>query len=105
MGGVSYVPLPVESGTGAPGGGDVSYVSVLLGGKDAYAVNNIEDLDPILYVGKTRPDGAWQVIQYNDTTGVMSYAALNTNPGVTSYAAAWGARASLVYGVFDSVDL
>jgi hypothetical protein len=98
MGGVSYVPPGEGGGTGTP-------APVLLEGKDAYAVNNIEDLDPVLYVGKTRPDGAWLVIQYNDTTGVMGYAAVNTNPAVTTYAAAWSGRSGLTYGVFDSVDL
>jgi len=98
MGGVSYVPPGEGGGTGTP-------APVLLEGKDAYAVNNIEDVEPILYVGKTRPDGAWLVIQYDDTTGVMGYAALNTNPGFTSYGAAWAARASLAYGLFNSVTL
>jgi hypothetical protein len=97
MGGVSYVPFG-EGGSGNPS-------PVLLAGKDAYAVNNIEDLDPVLYVGKVNPDGAWLIIKYDDTSGVMAYAALNTNPSVDDYAAAWSARATLVYGGFETVSV
>ncbi len=103
MGGVSYVPLPVE---GDPSGsGSAQYLPVLLGGKDAYAVNNVEDADPLLYVGKTKPDATWLVMFYSDLTGVLGYATVSNNPSVTTYAAAWDGRAALTYSTFDAANL
>lgn len=103
MGGVSYVPLPVEGDPSGSGSGQ--YLPVLLGGKDAYAVNNIEDADPLLYVGKTKPDASWLVIFYDDTTGVLGYATIANNAAITTYAAAWSGRATLTYTQFDEADL
>lgn len=104
MGGVSYVPLPVE-GDPSGSGSTAQYLPVLLGGKDAYSVNNIQDADPLLYVGKTKPDASWLVMLYDDTSWVLGYATVANNPGTTSYDAAWSGRAALVYSRFDEADL
>lgn len=67
-----------------------------------YAVNNFLDGTP-MYIGKAAADGRWLVVRFNSSTGVMDYANQTINAGVTNYAAAWTARAGLVYGVYGSV--
>lgn len=78
--GVSYIPLE-------------SPIEVLEGGIDAYALNNLEDADP-MYIGKAAPDARWLVQKY--TGGAMTYAVLSNNPGVPDYATAWAGRAGLI---------
>lgn len=75
----------------------VSYIAF-----NGYAVNNIEDAVPT-YIGKVKPDGTWLLQRYNSSTGVMDYANLSTNSGVTSYNAAWADRAALTYGGFETL--
>lgn len=75
----------------------VSYIN-----PNGYAVNDIEDATP-MYIGKVRADGTWLLQRYNSTTGSMSYANLSNNPTVIDYGSAWTARASLVYGGYETL--
>lgn len=72
-------------------------------GLEAYAVNNVQDGAP-LYIGKVRADGAWVVEKYDSTAGTLSYANWSNNPGTSGYGSAWTARASLVYGGFETLQ-
>lgn len=75
----------------------VSYIAF-----NGYAVNNIEDAVQT-YIGKVKPDGTWLLQRYDSGTGAMDYANLSTNSSVASYASAWAARASLIYGGFETL--
>jgi len=67
-----------------------------------YEVNNLEDGTP-LYVGETKSDGTWLVFRFDETTGLKDYANRSNNTSVTSYSAAWAARASLTYAAFQTL--
>ena len=88
MGGVSYVPLS------AP-------IEVIAGGLGTYALNNLEGADP-MYIGKAASDGRWLVQKYT-AAGVMTYANVSNNGGVTTYNSAWTGRAALTYGQFETL--
>lgn len=68
----------------------------------AYALNDLDGTDP-LYIGKVRLDGVWLVQKYSTAAGTMRYANLSNNAGYASYASAWAARATLVYGLFQTL--
>lgn len=87
-GGVSYVPLP-------------EVVSVQMGGLSGYALNDLEDAEP-MHIGKVTSGASW-LIQKFTTGSVMSYANLSNNATVTSYADAWSNRATLTYGAFETL--
>jgi hypothetical protein len=69
---------------------------------ESYLLNDFADGDP-LYIGKAKSDGTWLVQKYSATTGAMRYANISNNAGVTTYAAAWSGKASLTYGLFQSL--
>ena len=83
-------PLPT---TGGGGGG---------GALDAYAVNDLEGTDP-LYIGKVTSAGVWLAQKYSTAAGTMRYANLSNNAAYTTYPSAWAARASLTYGLFETL--
>jgi len=83
-------PLPVSAG----GGSGAVF--------DAYALNDFLDGDP-LYLGKVKADGTWLVQRFNSGSGEMRYANASNNAGVATYAAAWGAKTTLVYGLFQTL--
>ena len=65
-----------------------------------YKLVNSEDLGAgVKYILKAN-GSRWQMIRktYTDTSNVMAYASQTNNPSVTTEAAAWAARATLVYG-------
>lgn len=68
----------------------------------AYALNDLDGTDP-LYIGKATSDGTWLVQKYSTAAGTMRYANLSNNAGYASYASAWAARATLVYGLFQTL--
>lgn len=78
--------------------GGVSYVPPL----DVYALNNLEDADP-LYVGKATASGKWLVQKFT-SAGVMTYANVTNNPTVTNYTDAWTGRVSLTYDRYEEID-
>lgn len=65
-------------------------------------MNNVTGTDP-LYVGKVRPNGVWLLQRYSESTGVVDWANLSNNPGITTYGGAWTARASLTYAAFETL--
>ena len=70
---------------------------------DGWGTNDLVDATATLtYVGKERADGAWLVMSLDSTSGLaMRDATITNNASVTTYAAAWAARAStLVYGTY-----
>lgn len=78
----------------------VSYAPLLIP-LAAYVLSNVQDGEP-LYVGKVAPGGKWLVQRF--TAGAdMAYANLANNPGYTTYASAWAARASLAYVSFEQL--
>ena len=81
-------PLPTTGGGGA----------VL----DAYAVNDLDGTDP-LYIGKVTSAGVWLAQEYSTSAGTMRYANLSNNAGYATYPAAWADRASLTYGLFETL--
>ena len=85
-------PLPTTGGGGGGGG------AVL----DAYAVNDLDGNDP-LYIGKVTSAGKWLAQQYSTSAGTMRYANLSNNAGYATYPTAWAARASLTYGLFETL--
>jgi hypothetical protein len=89
----AFNPLPTTGGGGGGGGGSPL---------DAYALNDLGGTDP-LYIGKVRSDGVWIVQNYSTAAGTMRYANLSNNQGYPSYASAWAARATLTYGMFQTL--
>ena len=83
-------PLPT---TGGGGGG---------GALDPYAVNDLDGTDP-LYIGKVTSAGVWLAQEYSTSAGTMRYANLSNNAAYTTYPSAWAARASLTYGLFETL--
>lgn len=81
-------PLPTTGGGGSP--------------VDVYALNDLDGTDP-LYIGKVTSAGVWLVQEYSTSAGTMRYANLSNNAGYATYAAAWAARASLTYGLFQTL--
>lgn len=90
--GVVGNPL-VTTGGGSGGGGSPL---------DAYALNDLDGTDP-LYIGKVSSGGVWIVQNYSTAAGTMRYANLSNNAAYASYAAAWAARATLTYGLFQTL--
>lgn len=80
----------------------VSHVNPAQTALAAYAVNNVEDSNP-LYVGKVRSDGNWVVERYDTTDGTYRYANHSNNQATIGYGAAWTTRASLTYSLFDQL--
>ena len=80
----------------------VNHLNAHQTGLEAYAVNNVED-GSALYVGKVRADGAWVIEKYDSAAGTLGYANWSNNLGVVGYGSAWTARASLVYGGFETL--
>lgn len=85
-------PLPTTGGGGGSSGPPL----------DLYALNDLDGTDP-LYIGKVRSDGVWIVQNYSTAAGTMRYANLSNNAGYASYASAWAARATLTYGLFQTL--
>lgn len=70
---------------------------------EEYSVNNIVE-GATLYAGKVTPGGRWMVLRYVAATGVVDYANLSNNAGVTTYADAWTGRAGLTYAAFETLS-
>ena len=87
-GGVSYVPLS-------------SPLEVVAAGLDTYALNNLEDAEP-MYIGKAASDGRWLVQKYT-TAGIMTYANVSNNPAISDYTSAWTGRAGLAFGAYHAL--
>jgi hypothetical protein len=71
---------------------------------DEYGTNDIaEPSATITYVGKEKGDGSWLLMKIDTSSGtVIRYASIVNNATVTSYAAAWTARATTnVYGTYS----
>ena len=81
--------------------GGVSYVPPIPGSLAGYALNDLEDAEP-MFIGKVTSDGTWLVQKFTGGS-VMSYANLSNNATVTSYADAWSNRATLTYGAFETL--
>jgi hypothetical protein len=104
MGGVSYVPPDDGSDPSSPvartaTATEATAAAVAL---QAYATNDFEDAEPF-YAGKEKLDGTWLVIKLTEATGAIRYANASNNPTVADYTAAWAARASLVYGIYEAI--
>lgn len=67
-----------------------------------FAVCDLAEAGALTYVGKESAAGAWLVQRIDATIGlVVRYASVVNNATVTTYAAAWTARATtLVYGTY-----
>jgi hypothetical protein len=85
-------PLPTTGG--GSGGGSAPL--------DPYALNDLDGTDP-LYIGKVKTGSVWLVQNYSAASGTMRYANLSNNPLYASYASAWAARATLTYGLFQTL--
>lgn len=85
-------PLPTTGGGGGGSGGAL----------DPYAVNDLDGTDP-LYIGKVTSTGKWLAQKYSTSAGTMRYANLSNNAGYATYPSAWAARASLSYGLFETL--
>jgi hypothetical protein len=68
-----------------------------------FEVNDVASPTSVLtYAGKTDASGAWCVMKVDTTSGTsVRYATVTNNATVTSYAAAWAARATLTYDTWD----
>lgn len=81
----------------------VNHVNAHQTGLEAYAVNNVQDGNP-LYIGKVRADGFWVIEKYDSAAGSLSYANWSNNPSTSGYGAAWTSRAALTYGGFETLQ-
>ena len=98
------------------GGGEVQAVALVdaalahlgvaanpLAVSDGWATNDVVDAAAtVTYVGKERADGAWWVMRLDASSGLaIRHASIANNPTVTTYAAAWAARATtLISGLY-----
>jgi hypothetical protein len=90
--------LSIDAGNRLPVDGDGAGESLLA----PYALNDFADGVP-LYLGKVKLDGTWLVQKYDSGTGEMRYANNSNNTLITNYASAWGSRATLTYGLFQTL--
>jgi len=70
----------------------------------AFGTNNVDAASAtVTYVGKENPGGAWLVMKIDTSSGTaITYASVINNALVTTYAAAWAARATtLSYGTYS----
>ena len=71
-----------------------------------FSVNHLDDTSQanILYVGRQDQNGNWMVTRIDETGSypVFTYASIINNEGYDTYAAAWLAHTSLVYGLYAS---
>ena len=67
-----------------------------------YVLNDFEEATATqLYIGKESKEGAYLIISADLTSGVaLRYATISNNALVTTYAAAWTARATLTYETY-----
>jgi hypothetical protein len=69
---------------------------------DEYQTNDIAEPSAVLtYFGKEKADGTWLVMSVDTTSGTaIRYASVANNAAITTYAAAWAARATLTYNTY-----
>jgi len=70
-----------------------------------YGTNDVEKIsNALFYEGLEDADGGWQVVKTTTVGGLTSnrFATELNNAAVTSYSAAWTARATLVYGIYGT---
>jgi hypothetical protein len=74
----------------------------LIAALDDYGTNDLDEASAtIAYVGKEKSDGTWMVMKLDTSSGMsIRYATVANNAAITTYAAAWAARAGLTYGIF-----
>lgn len=71
---------------------------------DKFESNDVEKVDAtLLYDGGEDKDGQWciQEVETNAGLTTIRFATQLNNPSITTYSAAWAARASLTYGLFS----
>lgn len=72
----------------------------------AYQVNNIDDdtATDVLYVGLEKSDGTWWIKKLDETVSptTLRHATNINNGAYSTYTAAWSARTSLTYSLFDT---
>jgi len=90
------IVLPIPSGQGTNSASDVTNI--------LYPVD-LETIGNVSYMGKLKKNGVYQIIKTIDSTGdlAISYAGIKNNPTKADYAAAWAARASLVFGKITEI--
>lgn len=72
---------------------------------ETYKTNDVEEASAtVTYIGSEKSAAGWMVQKIDTTTDtVMRYASVVNNPAVTTYAAAWTARATLTYDIYSEV--
>ena len=72
-----------------------------------FKVNDLEEVAPITYLGKSEPDsGAWLIQKLDETVSGSvenTFANLSNNGGVTTYSSAWTSRAGLTYNKIETL--
>lgn len=71
---------------------------------DLYNVQNIEEVDPLTYIGSSESSGDWKMLKItasSATSQAFTYATIENNPTYTDYDTAWSSRASLTYQKFN----
>lgn len=73
-----------------------------------YEVNNFDNCvttPHIIYIGEEDKNGTWKIGKIDITvsdTPIFTYASINNNPTLITYATAWAARATtVVYNIFS----
>jgi hypothetical protein len=70
---------------------------------NSFATNDVSaTVAYVTYIGKEKSDGDWCIIKIDETTGMeLTYATIANNALITTYAAAWAARATLTYNAYS----
>jgi hypothetical protein len=82
------------------------FVQQELGAVFGYNANNLDDgatAANVIYVGLDDKNGAWWLkkCDFSTAPATISHATITNNGATATYAAAWTARASLIYGRYD----
>ena len=70
-----------------------------------YKTQQLDDADPILYVGQVKSTGEWLLTKSVDTAGDLNitYANLSNNLTMTTFSLAWTDRATLTYSLISDL--
>jgi hypothetical protein len=99
-------PLPTGAATEAKqDSGNATLVSIDSKITYVYATNHFDDYTTtsVTYIGQETSTGLWKIIKIDETGNfpVFTYASLNNNPTLTTYALAWAARVTATYNIYE----
>ena len=104
----SFGELLLDLDIDPSGGLSESDVIVLIRGENVFANyknQEVDDADPITYIGQIKVSGEWLLTKMVDTAGdlAFSYANLSNNATMTTFNLAWTNRTTLTYTLISNL--